>query len=156
MSTNVRPIPEGVHTLQVYLCIKDAAQAIDFYREAFGATETMERIRDKSGRIGHAEIRIGDSVLMIADEFPEHRFRSPQSLGGCPVLLVLNVKDVDRAVERAVSAGAKLTRPVADQFYGDRTGEVEDRFGYRWHISTHVEDLSEEEMQKRAAERGEG
>jgi PhnB protein len=154
MSTKVKPVPEGVHTLQAYLCLKDAARALDFYKQAFGATETMARITDKSGKIGHAEIRIGDSVLMIADEFPEHRFRSPQSLGGCPVLFVLNVEDVDAAVERAVAAGAKLTRPVADQLYGDRTGEIEDDFGYRWHVSTHVEDVSEEEMQKRAAERG--
>jgi PhnB protein len=133
-----------------YLCIKGAAQAIDFYKSAFGARETMARITDATGRIGHAEIEIGGSTLMMADEHPEHRFVSPQTLGGAHMQLVVNVPDVDVMVTRAVAAGGHLTRPIANQFYGHRTGEITDPFGYRWTLSTKVEDVSEEEMQRRA------
>ena len=136
-----------------YLCVKGAAQAIDFYKKAFGATEVMARIADGKGRIGHAEIKIGDSVVMMADEHPEHGFLSPQTLGGCPVLFMINIPDVDAMVARAVAAGGHLTRPVENQFYGSRTGEITDPFGYRWYLSTHVEDVSEEEIVRRAAAR---
>ncbi len=138
-------------TVIPYLCITDAAKAIDFYKQAFGAVEIMARITDATGRIGHAEIKVGDSVLYIADEHPEYGFRSPQSLGGAHVQFAVNVPDVDAMVSRAVAAGGALTRPIADQFYGDRTGEITDPFGYRWTLSTHVEDVSDEEMQRRWA-----
>jgi PhnB protein len=136
-----------------YLCIKDAARAIDFYVRALGAVETPGRITDSTGRIGHTEVTIGDSRLYVADEHPEHGFLSPQSLGGAHVLFVVSVPDVDARVRRAVDAGGRLTRPVEDQFYGDRTGEITDPFGYRWTLSTHVKDVSPEEMQRGAAAR---
>jgi PhnB protein len=140
------------HTNEVvpYLCIKGAAQAIDFYKAAFGARETMARIADASGRVGHAEIEIGGSRLMMADEHPEHGFVSPTTLGGAHVLLFVTVPDVDASVQRAVAAGGRLTRPVADQFYGHRNGEISDPFGYRWTLSTKIEDVSDEELQRRA------
>ena len=145
-----------MNTVVAYLCVRDARQAIDFYAKAFGATETGTRITDATGRIGHAQVRIGDSTVMLADEHPEHGLRSPATLGGCPVLFMLNVPDVDSQVAQAVAAGGRLTRPVANQFYGDRTGEVTDPFGYRWYLSTHVEDVSEEELVRRAAAREKG
>jgi len=153
MTSTVKPVPDGTHTIVAYICIRGAAAAIDFYRTAFGATEVMARITDGKGRIGHAEIRIGDSVIMMADEHPEQSFLSPQSLGGCPVLFMVNVTDVDAMVARAVAAGGRLTRPVENQFYGSRTGEITDPFGYRWYLSTHVEDVPDEEIARRFAER---
>jgi len=153
MTRTVDPVPEGVHTVIPYLCLQGAAAAIDFYKRAFGATEPGARIMDSTGRVGHAEIRIGDSSVMLADEHPELGFRSPLSLGGCPVLLMLNVPDVDAMVARAVDAGGRLTRPIENQFYGSRTGEVTDPFGYRWYLSTHVEEVPEAELVRRAAER---
>ena len=153
MTDNGNPAPERSQTVVAYVCVHDAAQAIDFYTKAFGATETGTRITDSKGRVGHAQVRIGDSTVMLADEHPEHGFQGPLSLGGCPVLFMLNVPDVDTSVARAVAAGGRLTRPIANQFYGDRTGEVTDPFGYRWYLSTHVEAVSEEEMLRRAAER---
>jgi PhnB protein len=140
-------------TVIPYLCIRNAARAVEFYARAFGAVEAEGRITDSAGRIGHTTITIGDSTLYVADEHPEHGFRSPQSLGGSHVLLVVNVPDVDARVERAVAAGGRLTRPVEDQFYGDRTGEITDPFGYRWTLSTHVRDVSAEDLQRGAAER---
>lgn len=150
-----KPIPGGYHTATPYLIIKDAAKAIEFYKKAFGATEMM-RMSQPDGRIGHAEIKIGDSPIMLADEFPEMGARSPQSLGGSPVSILLYVEDVDACAERAVTAGAKVVRPVKDQFYGDRSGSFEDPFGHQWHIATHVEDVAPEEMHKRAAAAGRG
>ncbi len=149
MGGKVKPIPDGYHTVTPYLCIKDAAKAIDFYKKAFGASEVM-RMEQPDGRIGHAEVRIGDSHVMLADEFPEMSFRSPKTIGGSPVNLLLYVEDVDGVVKRAVSAGAKLTRPVENKFYGDRAGSIEDPFGHTWHVSTHVEDVPPEELKKRA------
>jgi PhnB protein len=153
MTTSVKPVPDDTHTVVAYLCVHDAAEAIAFYTKAFGATETGARITDATGRVGHAQVRIGDSTVMLADEHPENGFRSPRTLGGCPMLFMLNVPDVDARVAQAVAAGGRLTRPVANQFYGDRTGEVTDPFGYRWYLSTHIEDVSEEEMLRRAAAR---
>jgi PhnB protein len=155
MSTTVKPIPEGYHTVTPYLIVRNAARAIEFYKKAFGATELM-RMAEPSGRIGHAEIRIGDSPIMLADEVPEMGFRSPESLGGSPVSILLYVEDVDAVFSQAVAAGAKVQRPVADQFYGDRTGGVTDPFGHIWYIATHKEDVSPEEMRKRAAAAGRG
>ena len=150
MSDKVRPIPEGYGTVTPYLIVDGAARAIEFYKQAFGATETF-RMERPDGRVGHAEIKIGDSHVMLADEHPEMGARGPQAIGGSPISLVLYVEDVDATVNRAVEAGAKLTRPVANQFYGDRTGGVEDPFGHAWYVATHVEDVAPEEMQKRAA-----
>ncbi|MFL6208364.1 MAG: VOC family protein [Pyrinomonadaceae bacterium] len=150
MTDKVKPIPEGYHTLTPYLIVHDGARAIEFYKEAFGATETF-RMDGPDGRIGHAEIKIGDSHVMLADEHPEINARSPQTIGGSPVTFVLYVENVDAQVEQALKAGATLKRPVADQFYGDRTGGVEDPFGHIWYIATHVEDVAPEEMQRRAA-----
>ena len=137
-----------------YLCIKGVPQAIEFYRKAFGARETMARITDGSGRVGHAEIEIGGSMLMMADEHPEHAFVSPPTLGGAHVQFVVNVPNVDDMVKRAVDAGGTLTRPIANQFYGHRTGEITDPFGYRWTLSTKLEDLTDEEIQRRAKAAG--
>ena len=150
MRDGVKPIPDGYGTVTPYLIVNGAARAIEFYQQAFGARETSRMARP-DGRIGHAEIMIGDSHVMLADEHPEIGARGPQSIGGSPVTFLLYVADVDAQVERAVKAGAKLVRPVADQFYGDRTGGVEDPFGHVWYIATHVEDVSPEELQRRAA-----
>jgi PhnB protein len=145
-----KPIPEGYHTATPYLIVNGAASAIEFYKKAFGAAELM-RFAQPDGKIGHAEIRIGDSRIMLADEYPEMGYRSPQSFGGSPVSIHLYVENVDALASQAVSAGAKVQRAVQDQFYGDRSGTFEDPFGHVWHLSTHIEDLSFEEMQKRAA-----
>jgi PhnB protein len=150
MTTQTKPIPEGYHTATPYLIVNGAASAIEFYKRAFGATEVM-RFAQPSGKIGHAEILIGDSRIMLADEYPEMGYRSPQSFGGSPVSIHLYVEDVDALASQAVSAGAKVKQPIKDQFYGDRSGSFEDPFGHVWHISTRKEDLSLEEMQKRAA-----
>lgn len=145
---SVKPIPDGYHNITPYLCIKDAAKALDFYKEAFGAEELF-RMAQPDGRIGHAEIQIGDSRLMIADECPDMEFRSPQAYGGSPIGIHLYVEDVDATVNKALVAGAKLVKQVSDQFYGDRNGAVEDPFGHRWFISTHIEDLSPDEIGRR-------
>jgi len=133
------------------LSIKGAAEALEFYKKAFGAQELM-RFAQPDGRIAHAEIQIGDSRIMMADEFPEMNFRSPKSYGGTPVGIMLYTENVDAFVERAVGAGAKLVRPVQNQFYGDRTGSIEDPFGHSWHVATHVEDVPRDELQRRAAQ----
>lgn len=143
-------LPAGSRTATPYLIVSDAAKAIEFYKQAFGATELM-RIGMPGGKIGHAEIQIGDSVLMLADEFPDYDARSPQTLGGTPVSLMLYFPDCDAVVARAVALGAKETRPIADQFYGDRCGNITDPFGHKWSIATHIEDVTPEEIQKRAA-----
>ncbi|MDQ3803495.1 MAG: VOC family protein [Acidobacteriota bacterium] len=148
MSGKTNPIPEGFHSVTPYLCVSDAARAIEFYKEAFGATERM-RFEVPGGKIGHAEIEIGDSIVMLADEMPEINFRSPQTVGGPSSHFMIYVEDVDARVERAVAAGARLTRPVKDEFYGDRAGSVEDPFGHVWFIATHIEDLSPEEIKRR-------
>lgn len=151
MKTKVTPVPKGLHTVTPYLIIRNAARAIEFYKKAFGATEVMRFADPRSGKIGHAEIKIGDSSVMLADEYPEMQYRSPQSLGGSSVLMQLYVEDVDALFKQAVAAGAKVLRPVADQFYGDRSGSVTDPFGHLWNIATHKEDLSDEELLKRSA-----
>jgi len=144
-----KPIPDGYRTATPYLIIKGAAEAIEFYKRAFGATELL-RMADAQGRVGHAEIKIGDSVIMLADEHPAMGYRGPRSLGGSSVSILLYLAEVDAVFERAVRAGAKAQRPVADQFYGDRSGTLEDPFGHVWTVATHVEDLLPEEMQRRA------
>ena len=150
MSKQTNPIPEGYNSATPYLCVNGAENAIDFYKRAFGATEMM-RIAAPGGKIGHAEIKIGDAPIMLADEFPDWGFRSPQALGGSPVTIHLYVEDVDTTFSQAVEAGAKVVRPVEDQFYGDRAGKLEDPFGHVWYIATHKEDVPVEEIQKRAA-----
>lgn len=150
MKTTIKPIPDGYTSVTPYLIITNAAKAIDFYKEAFGAKELM-RLAMPNGKVGHAEIMIGDSRLMLADESAEWDARSPQTIGGSPVFLALYVEDVDAVVNRAVAAGAKLFKPVADQFYGDRSGCVTDPFGHKWSVATHKEEVSPEEIQKRAA-----
>lgn len=148
MSTPVSPVSE----VTPYLCIRDAAKAIDFYVNAFGARETFKRITDPTGRVGHAEIQIGITTIMLADEHPELGFVSPLTLKGAHMQFFVGVADADAAVQRAVNAGGRLTKPVQNQFYGHRSGEVTDPFGYRWTLSTKIEDVSDEEMQRRAAE----
>jgi PhnB protein len=144
-----KAIPDGYNTATPYLIIKGAAEAIEFYKRAFGATELL-RMADAQGRVGHAEIRIGDSVIMLADEHPATGYRSPRSLGGSSVSILLYIEDVDTVFERALRAGAKAQRPVVDQFYGDRSGTLEDPFGHVWTVATHVEDVEPEEMRRRA------
>jgi PhnB protein len=150
MAAAVKPIPEGYHSVTPYLIFSGASDAIVFYKKALGAEEIL-RMDSPGGRIHHAEISIGDSRIMLADEHPEIEALSPKTIGGSPVTIHLYVEDVDAAVARAVAAGAKLVRPVADQFYGDRTGGIEDPFGYRWFIATHKEDLTMDEIRRRAA-----
>ena len=150
MAGKVRPIPRGYHTATPYLIVNGAANALNFYKRAFDAEELM-RVADPSGKVGHAEIKIGNSPIMLADEFPEMGYRGPQSLGGSPVSILLYVEDVDAQFNRAVAAGAKVRKPVADQFYGDRSGTLEDPFGHIWTIATHKVDLTFEEIRKRAA-----
>jgi len=144
----VKPIPEGYHTATPYLIINDAAAAIEFYKQAFAATEVM-RCADPSGKIGHAEIKIGNSPIMLADEFPDMGFRGPKALGGSPVGILLYVEDVDARFNQAIAAGATERMPVKDQFYGDRSGTLTDPFGHVWTIATHKEDVSPEEVHKR-------
>jgi PhnB protein len=144
----VKPIPEGYHSVTPYLIIRGAAEGIEFYKKAFGAIELF-RFPAPDGKIGHAEIKIGDSPIMIADEYPDMGYQGPQALGGSPVSLMIYVEDVDTVFNRAVEAGATVKEALADKFYGDRIGTVVDPFGHRWHVSTHKEDVSAEEMQER-------
>jgi PhnB protein len=150
LRTKTKPIPKGYHAVTPYLSVQGAADALAFYKKAFGAKEVM-RMPGPGGTIGHAEIQIGDSRIMLADESPEMNFRSPRAIGGTPVTIHLYVQDVDRVAKKAVAAGAKLLRPVADQFYGDRSGSLEDPFGHVWHVATHVKDIPMKELKKRAA-----
>jgi PhnB protein len=151
MAGKVKPIPEGYHTVTPYLIIRGAAKAIDFYKKAFGATELF-RMAQPDGRIGHAELKIGDSPIMLADEHPQMGAKSPEAFGGSPVSILLYVEDVDKVFNQAVAAGAKVERPVQNQFYGDRSGGVKDPFGHSWYLSTHIEDVSHAEMERRAKE----
>jgi PhnB protein len=150
MATKVKPVPEGYHTLTPYVIVKGASAAIDFYRKAFGAEELV-RMPMPGGLVGHAELQLGDSRLMMADEMPESGAKSPSTLRGTTAGLCLYVPDVDAIFKRAVDAGAKVVRPVQDQFYGDRSGTVEDPFGHQWTLATHIEDVSPEEMTRRMA-----
>jgi PhnB protein len=143
-------IPEGFHAVTPGLTVRDAAKAIDFYKRAFGAVE-LYRMSAPGGKIGHAEIKIGDSIIMLSDEFPMGA-RSPQSAGGTTVTLHLYVQDVDAAFKQAVGAGAKADMPPTDMFWGDRYGQLTDPFGHSWGLATHVKDVSPEEMQKGADE----
>jgi PhnB protein len=144
----VKPIPDGYQTATPYLIVNGAVQAIEFYQKAFGATELM-RLADATGKLAHAEIRIGNSIVMLSDEYPDMGFRSPHSLGSSPVTIMLYVEDVDARFSQALAAGAKTLRPVENQFYGDRSGTLSDPFGHVWTIATHVEDVSLEEVNKR-------
>jgi PhnB protein len=146
----VKPVPDGYHNLTPYLIVDGAAKALDFYQRAFGGRERM-RMPGPGGKVGHAELTIGDSVIMLADEHPEMGARGPRAFGGAAVSLHLYVEDVDATVKTAVARGAKLLRPVEDKFYGDRTGTIEDPFGHHWHVSTHKEDVPPDEMARRAA-----
>jgi PhnB protein len=150
MSGKVKPIPDGYHSVTPYLIVSGANAAIEFYKKAFGAKEAM-RLAGPDGKVGHAEIRIGDSVVMLADEHPEMGAKSPQTIGGSPVSILLYVEDVDAIVRQAVAAGAKIQRPIEDKFYGDRMGTLDDPFGHIWHVATHTEDVTQEEMKKRSA-----
>jgi PhnB protein len=150
MANAVKPIPDGYHSVTPYLIIKGAAEAIEFYKKAFGATELF-RMPQPDGRIGHAEIKIGDSPIMLSDEFPEMNFAGPNTLGGSSVSILIYVEDVDSVFTQAIAAGGTEQRPVEDKFYGDRGGSLADPFGHVWHIATHIEDVSPEEMEKRAA-----
>ena len=143
-----RPVPQGYHTVTPYLIVKNAVKALDFYRRAFGAQELM-RFDQPDGKIGHAEIKVGDSPVMLADEFPDMGFRSPETLGGAGVGLMIYVENVDSMFSQALSAGAKQLKPVQDQFWGDRTGTVTDPFGHVWTIATHKEDVDPKEMKRR-------
>lgn len=150
MAGKVKYIPDGYNTATPYLIVKGAEKAIDFYKKAFGANEIMRMGHD--GKIHHAEIRIGDSLIMLADEFPEMGALSPETLGGSPITMMLYFENVDQMFKQAVDAGATVERPLADQFYGDRTGGIKDPFGHKWYLATHIEDVSPEELEKRAAE----
>jgi len=150
MPAKTNPVPQGYHHVTPYLIIKGAAAAMDFYKDVFGATEIM-RMPQPDGRIGHAEMKLGDSVIMLADEHPEMDIVSPATLGNSPVGILLYVDDVDATFNKAVSRGAKVNKPMADQFYGDRSGTVIDPFGHKWTIATHVEDVSPQEMERRMA-----
>jgi PhnB protein len=150
MATKVKFTPEGYHTATPHLICSGAARAIEFYKNVFGATE-MFRMMQADGRLGHAELRIGDSVIMMADEFPELDARSPQHYGGTPVSILLYVEDVDAVFNRAVAASSKVLKPLQNQAYGDRNGTLTDPFGHQWTIATHIEDVTPEEIEKRAA-----
>jgi PhnB protein len=147
----VPPIPEGYPQVTPYLCVDGASAAIEFYAPVLGTTERM-RMDTPDGKVSHAELQLGDGLIMLADEYPELGVRSPKAFGGSPVTLSVYVEDVDAVFERAQQAGAKVLRPLEDQFYGDRSGQFEDPFGHRWSVASRVEDVSSEEMARRAAE----
>jgi len=150
MTNLVKAIPEGYHSVTPYLIVNDGAAALEFYKQAFGAKE-LYKLPMPDGKIGHAEIQIGDSRVMLADEFPEMGARGPKTIGGSAVGLCIYVEDVDSVAQRAMAAGATVRRPVQDQFYGDRSGTFEDPFGHQWTIATHKEDVTPEEMSRRMA-----
>lgn len=149
MAKGVQPIRDGYRGMTPYLCVKGASEAIEFYTRAFGAEEVM-RVTGPGGVVGHAELKIGDGMVMLADEHPDMGFTGPRTLGGSPVVIHLYVPDVDAFVRRAIDAGATALRPLADQFYGDRACKLEDPFGHIWNFATHIEDVSPEEIQRRA------
>jgi len=146
-SSKVKPIPEGMHTVTPHLVCAGVAQAIEFYKKAFNAKE-LASLPAKDGKIMHAEIKIGDSHVMLMDEMPEWGALGPKALKGSPVTIHLYVNDVDQFAERAVTAGAKITMPIADAFWGDRYGQMEDPFGHRWSVATHIRDMTPEEIQR--------
>ena len=148
--SSVKPIPDGYHSITPYLSVKGAADAIEYYKKAFGAEELF-RMAAPDGKIGHAEMKIGDSPFMLADEFPEMGFVSPNTLGGSPVGMMIYVPDVDTVYKESLAAGGQEVKPLQDQFYGDRSGTLKDPFGHVWTIATHKEDVPEEELKKRAA-----
>lgn len=145
---SAKPIPDGYHTVTPYLIVDGASDALDYYKKAFNAEEVM-RMPMPGGKVGHAEIKIGDSHIMLADEVPEMNYRSPKARGGTSVSICLYVEDVDSLFQQAIDAGGTQQRPVEDQFYGDRSGTLEDPFGHVWTISTHKEDLTPDEIAKR-------
>ncbi len=144
----VKPVPEGYHTLTPYLAVDDASEAIDYYKKAFGAEERV-RMNGPDGKVGHAELAVGDSLIMLSDPFPQASTRPPHELGGTSASVFMYVEDVDAVVKKAVDAGASVTMAVEDQFWGDRFGTITDPFGHVWSIATHVEDLSPEEIEER-------
>lgn len=145
----VLAVPKGYNSITPYLIINNATKAIDFYKKVFGAKE-VKRMDHAAGKISHAELKIGDTKIMLADEYPEMDARSPRAYGGSPVSIHLYIKNVDGVIDKAISAGAKLTRPVENMFYGDRCGALEDPYGHKWYVSTHIEDVSVAKMKKRA------
>jgi len=145
---SVKPVPEGYHTLTPCLTVRDAARAIEFYKQAFGAEVRGGVAKGPDGKVMHAELQIGDSVIMLTDEFPEYGSLSPQSSGGAGMSLHIYVDGVDAAFDRAVKAGAQVEMPVSDQFWGDRYGKLKDPFGHKWSIATHTKDLSMDEMKR--------
>lgn len=151
MKNSVSPIPEGYNSITPYLIVNDGQNAIEFYKNAFNATELL-CVKKPDGKVGHAELQIGDSKIMLGEECPETHARSPQSIGGSPVGIHLYVEDVDTIGNQAVNAGAKVIKPIQDMFYGDRIGAFQDPFGHIWYISTHIEDVSDEELMKRVSE----
>ena len=148
MPSKPKPVPDGHRTVTPYLAVKDAAGALEFYKAGFGAAE-LYRVTLPDGRIGHAEMRLGDSIIMLGDEFPEYGGTAPATLGGSPVSIHLYVDDVDVFFKRALAAGARERKPVMDQFYGDRSGQLEDPFGHLWWVATHTEDVEPQEIEKR-------
>jgi PhnB protein len=146
---DVKPIPDGYHSVTPYLICDPAADAIEYYKKAFGATELFRM--DHEGKVGHAELKIGDSPIMLADEYPQMGYRSPKALGGTPVSIMIYVADVDTVYKQALDAGATELKPLQDQFYGDRSGTLTDPFGHVWTIATHKEDVTMEEMNRRMA-----
>jgi PhnB protein len=150
MANKVKPIPDGYSSITPYLIIKGAAAAIDYYKKAFGAIETV-RMPQPDGRVGHAEVNFGDAVVMLADEFPEMNIVGPGTLGNTTVSLLLYVENADATFDKAVGLGAQVEKPLADQFYGDRTGTIQDPFGHKWTIATHKEDVTPQEMKRRMA-----
>ncbi|PYN90599.1 MAG: glyoxalase [Candidatus Rokuibacteriota bacterium] len=149
----MKAIPKGYHSVTPYLIIDGAARALDFYKRVFGATEKM-RMPGPDGKIGHAEIKIGDSMIMLADEHVDMGARGPRAFGGAAVGIMLYVNDVDATVKSALAEGAKILQPVEDKFYGDRMGTIEDPFGHKWYVGTHKEDVPPDELQRRAAAMG--
>ena len=146
---SVKPIPDGYHSVTPYLICDGAADAIEYYKKAFGATELFRM--DHEGKVGHAELKIGDSPIMLADEYPQMGYRSPKALGGTPVSIMIYVEDVDSVYKRAIDSGGTEVKPLQDQFYGDRSGTLTDPFGHVWTVATHKEDVSMEEMNRRMA-----
>ena len=146
-----QPVPEGYHTITPYLAVKDAAEAIEYYKQAFGAKERV-RMDAPDGKIGHAELEIGDSLVMLSDPFPQSSTTPPKELGGTSASVFIYVEDVDAVVKKAVDAGATITTEITDQFWGDRFGSITDPFGHSWSIATHIEDVPPEEMEQRAKE----
>ena len=146
---DVKPIPDGYHSVTPYLICDGAADAIEYYKKAFGATELFRM--DHEGKVGHAELKIGDSPIMLADEYPQMGYRSPKALGGTPVSIMIYVEDVDTVYKQALDAGATELKPLQDQFYGDRSGTLTDPFGHVWTVATHKEDVTMEEMNRRMA-----